>query len=63
MPVSRFCGGSPVTSLPSMVMWPPVGCTKPAIILRVVVLPQPDGPNSTEKLAIRHIERHAATTA
>jgi hypothetical protein len=31
--------------------WPAVGCSKPAIILSVVVLPQPDGPEHREELA------------
>ncbi|MNT38195.1 hypothetical protein D3C72_1743790 [compost metagenome] len=33
-----------LTSLPLSTMLPPVGSTNPAIICRVVVLPQPDGP-------------------
>ena len=32
--------------LPSISMLPPVGGMKPAIMRKVVVLPQPDGPSS-----------------
>jgi hypothetical protein len=47
MPVLRCQGGSQVTSLPPMRAAPPLGSTKPAIMRKVVVLPQPDGPSST----------------
>ncbi len=40
----RLCGGVFATSSPSSRMRPLVGCSKPAIMRRVVVLPQPDGP-------------------
>src|SRR6185369_11399336 len=33
-------------SIPSIEIVPAVGCSKPAIIRRVVVLPQPDGPRN-----------------
>ena len=33
-------------SSPSIVIVPAVGCSKPAIIRSVVVLPQPDGPRN-----------------
>ena len=33
------------TSSPSRKIWPEVGSSSPAIILSVVVLPQPDGPS------------------
>ncbi len=45
MLVGRLCAGSPATSLPSIWIAPSVGCSKPAIIRRVVVLPQPLGPS------------------
>ena len=35
-----------VTSSPLMMMWPSVGSMSRLIILRVVVLPQPDGPTN-----------------
>jgi hypothetical protein len=43
-------------------MAPSVGVSKPAIILRVVVLPQPDGP-SIEKNSPDPIEKSASATA
>jgi len=46
MPTLRRFGGTFVTSRPSIVIAPAVGCSKPAIIRRVVVLPQPDGPRN-----------------
>jgi len=44
MPVFLLFGGSWVTILSSKAMEPAVGSMKPAIILRSVVLPQPEGP-------------------
>ncbi len=44
MPMLRWLGGLCVMSSPSMVMVPAVGSSKPAIMRRVVVLPQPLGP-------------------
>ena len=46
MPISRLSGVRDETSAPSTRMRPEVGVSKPAIIRRVVVLPQPDGPSS-----------------
>src|SRR3954462_2507074 len=46
MPTLRRFGGRWVMSLPSTVIVPEVGCSKPAIIRSVVVLPQPDGPRN-----------------
>src|ERR1700753_2665073 len=46
MPRPRLFGFMCVMSRPSSVMVPWVGSTKPAIICKVVVLPQPDGPSS-----------------
>src|SRR5581483_2928828 len=46
MPRPRFAGFTARRSRPSSVIEPPEGSTKPAIICRVVVLPQPDGPSS-----------------
>src|SRR6266404_5601822 len=53
MPRSRDRGGTRMprvgddTTLPPMVISPPVGCSRPATQRSVVVLPQPDGPSST----------------
>ena len=46
IPMLRRFGGRWVMSSPSIVIVPAVGCSKPAIIRRVVVLPQPDGPRN-----------------
>src|SRR6266404_5656867 len=46
IPSPRWWAGRSVTSWPSIRTRPAVGSTKPAIRLRVVVLPQPDGPSS-----------------
>src|SRR5262245_60368828 len=40
----RLCGGRPSTLLPSTRMVPLVGFSNPASIIRIVVLPEPDGP-------------------
>ena len=45
-PMFRLRGGSQVTSWSSNQMRPLVGSMSPAIIRRVVVLPQPEGPSS-----------------
>jgi hypothetical protein len=42
---------------------PPLGGTKPAIILRVVVLPQPEGPSSTRNSPSRTSSDTDLTTA
>src|SRR5512141_2297130 len=44
MPTLRWLGALLVMSTSSMVTRPVVGVSKPAIMRRVVVLPQPDGP-------------------
>jgi hypothetical protein len=46
MPKLRRSGGSGVIGVSSSRMSPAVGCTKPAIAIRIVVLPDPDGPSS-----------------
>ena len=46
MPTLRWFGGRWVMSSPSIVIVPAVGCSKPAIMRSVVVLPQPDGPRN-----------------
>jgi hypothetical protein len=37
---------APAIGWPASMISPSVGCSKPAIIRSVVVLPQPDGPSS-----------------
>ena len=46
MPKSRRSGGRAVMSPPSSSTAPALGATKPAIAIRMVVLPLPDGPSS-----------------
>ena len=46
MLTGRLSGGSIVMSRSRSRIRPPVGSSKPPIIRRVVVLPQPDGPRS-----------------
>src|ERR1700722_14777222 len=47
MAMSRAFGGTSVRSRPPTRNWPPEMVSSPAIMLRVVVLPHPDGPTST----------------
>ena len=53
MLTGRLSGGSSVTSRSRSRIRPAVGRSKPPIILRVVVLPQPDGPRSEKNSAVR----------
>ncbi|MDT4873921.1 hypothetical protein FQZ97_1091890 [compost metagenome] len=46
MPKLRLCGGVRVIGTPFRLISPEVGDSKPASIIRVVVLPEPDGPSS-----------------
>ena len=50
------------TGTPSMVMRPLVGVSRPAIMRRVVVLPQPEGPSSVTN-ALSSIVRLRLSTA
>ena len=50
MDTSRSVAGRRVTSAPPIRIWPAVAISSPAIILSVVVLPQPDGPSSVTSL-------------
>jgi hypothetical protein len=45
MPKLRCSGGRRVIACPSSRISPEVGCTKPAIAIRIVVLPDPEGPS------------------
>src|SRR5688500_18357244 len=46
MPMSRRCTGTSVMSWPPTWTRPLSGISKPAMMRRLVVLPQPDGPSS-----------------
>src|SRR5207253_7255610 len=50
-PMSRCRARLKVTSSPSSRIWPEEGSSSPAIMRRVVVLPQPEGPSRTKKSA------------
>ena len=58
----RRCGGTATRSWPSRRICPPVGCSNPAIIRSVVVLPHPDGPSS-EKNSPGSMRRSMSSTA
>src|SRR5262245_49947763 len=62
MLVGRRSGPSTVTSLPAISIVPEVGSTKPPIMRRSVVLPQPDGPRIAKK-SPRRISRSTGLTA
>jgi hypothetical protein len=47
MPMPRSLGSSQVTFLPLIQIWPSVMSSRPAMQLRSVDLPQPDGPRRT----------------
>ena len=49
---SRLYGGVPTASTPPIRISPSSGCSKPAIIRSDVVLPQPDGPEQRQELAL-----------
>ena len=59
MPRPRLAGLTARRSRPSSRIAPAVGSTKPAIICRVVVLPQPDGPSSETNSPFSTAERQA----
>ena len=63
MLTGRLSGGSSVMSRPRSRIRPPVGSSKPPIIRRVVVLPQPDGPSSEKNSPARDLERDAVDGA
>src|SRR6188474_736868 len=62
MAMSRFCGGSAVTSVSPNQIRPAVGFSRPAIIRRVVGLPQPEGPTKV-KSSRSPISRERSRTA
>src|SRR5437667_11252393 len=47
MAMSRSIGGSSLTTVSSIRIWPEVMLSSPATMRNVVVLPQPEGPTST----------------
>ena len=51
------------TDFPSMAMSPPVGFSKPAIIIKVVDLPDPLGPSSVRNSPERMSSETPATAA
>jgi len=62
IPVDRSYGGASVTSTPPIETVPAVGRSKPAIVRRVVVFPQPEGPTSVTN-SPRSISRSTSSTA
>ena len=56
MPISRRCGGSRDSGLPSSRISPSVGVSKPASIISVVVLPEPRRPEQRQELAALDVE-------
>ena len=56
MPMSRSYGVPEVTSAPLISSWPPSATVSPAIRLSSVVLPEPDGPEQSEELALGHFQ-------
>src|SRR3954447_9115927 len=61
--MSRWYGGRAVMGEPSMRMCPLEGCSNPAIMRRVVVLPEPDAPRSVRNspAATRSVRPSTAT--
>ena len=56
MLTSRSLAGRVVTSWPPMRIRPPSGCSSPASMRRVVVLPQPEGPSSVTSVPASIVE-------
>ena len=54
----RRTAGTPAIGLPASRISPSVGCSKPAIMRRVVVLPQPDGPRKRVERAAGDAQVH-----
>ena len=65
MEIRRSLGWRSVTSSPPIRMRPEVGISSPAIILRLVVLPQPEGPSrqTNSPSPISNLRSLAAVTA
>src|SRR3546814_7666266 len=58
----RLCGGLSASDRPPRRMSPAVGVSKPASIINVVVLPEPEGPRRVRN-SPRPIARSSAATA
>ena len=56
--MSRSIGAQVVDRLSPILMSPEEISSSPAIILSVVVLPQPDGPTKHHELAVADVEVH-----
>ena len=63
MAMSRCEARLKVTSSPSRRIWPDVGNSRPAIILSVVVLPQPEGPSRQKNSLSRTTKVESLTAA
>ena len=61
--MSRSPARLKVTSLPPSRMRPEVGSSRPAIMRRVVVLPQPDGPSRTKNSPFSTTKLESLTAA
>src|ERR1044071_2563279 len=59
---SRLCAGIPTTGSPPIWISPSVGCSNPAIMRKVVVLPHPDGPSRARNSPSR-MSRSSRSTA
>ncbi|MNY42496.1 hypothetical protein D3C86_1773890 [compost metagenome] len=59
----RWCAGTPATDCPASSTSPAVGCSKPAIIRSVVVLPQPELPRKEWKEPRRTLKSRPLTAA
>ena len=60
MATSRAVAGRPVTSCSPIMIRPAVGSSSPAIMRKVVVLPQPEGPNRVTRWPALDRERYLA---
>ena len=63
MLTSRWVAPSVVTSRPAITMRPSLGSSSPAIMRKVVVLPQPEGPSSVTRLPDSTVKLMPATAA
>src|SRR4051812_7518240 len=61
--MSRLNGGSPVMGDPAISISPEVGCSKPAIILSVVVLPEPEAPRRVRNSPAPMLSDRSSTAA
>jgi hypothetical protein len=52
-----------MTGAPSIMIWPPVGLIKVAIMLRIVLLPEPDGPSKATNSPRRTLKDTSRTAS